>query len=93
MDYEGWADERLSGDSDLRPNAGSKIFVYMSQYKQKNPILFFQKAVYRFATSWNTTEESAGYYQDPGFKCCHLDLLFNDGLLNFPVVSIRTLCQ
>ena len=27
----------------------TEIFVYMSQYKQKNPTLFFRKAVHRFA--------------------------------------------
>lgn len=30
-----------------------KIFVYMSQCKQKDSILFFQKVVYHFATSCN----------------------------------------
>ena len=30
----------------------SKIFVYMSRYKQKNRVLLFQKPVYRFATRW-----------------------------------------
>jgi hypothetical protein len=34
-------DRRLSHDPDLRRIAGSKIFVYMSRYEQKNPILFF----------------------------------------------------
>jgi len=32
----------------------AKIFVYVSQYKQKKSILFFQKEVYRFATRCNT---------------------------------------
>ena len=53
-------DKRLSGNPDLRWTADSKIFVYMSQCKQKNPILFFfffffQKAVYRFAIRWKPT--------------------------------------
>jgi hypothetical protein len=34
-------DRRLSHNSDLRRIVDSKIFVYMSRYKQKNPILFF----------------------------------------------------
>ena len=29
----------------------ARFFVYMSQYKQKNPILFFQKVVHRFAAN------------------------------------------
>ena len=41
--------KRLSGD---QISVVSKIFVYTSWYKQKNRILFFQKAVYRFETHW-----------------------------------------
>ena len=31
---------------DLRPIAGSKIFVYMSQYKQKKRFIVLQRAVF-----------------------------------------------
>ena len=41
------------GETQDPHHLASKIFVYMSQCKQKNPVLFFQKAVYRFATRWN----------------------------------------
>ena len=34
-------------------SARSKIFVYMSRYKQRNRVLFFEKPVYRFAASCN----------------------------------------
>ena len=32
-------------------DCGSNFFVYMSRYKQKKPVLFFQKPVYCFAAS------------------------------------------
>ena len=34
-------------------DCGSNFFVYMSRYKQKKPVLFFQKPVYRFAAGCN----------------------------------------
>ena len=40
---------------DPRPNSAPKIFVYMSQCKQRNPILFFQKPVYHFAMRWKNS--------------------------------------
>ena len=46
---------RLSHNPDLRRIAGSKIFVYMSRYEQKNPILFFfekRSIVLQFAVRW-----------------------------------------
>ena len=44
--------KRLSGDP---ISVAPKIFVYTLWYKQKNRILFFQKAVYRFATHCQDT--------------------------------------
>ena len=50
--------KRLSGDL---ISVVSKIFVYTSWYKQKNHILFFQKAVYRFATHCNSSDLAPPY--------------------------------
>ena len=38
----------------------SKTFVYMSQYKQRNRVLFFRKPVYCFATRWKWWTDSLG---------------------------------
>jgi len=40
----------INFEVDLRTDSALKIFVYTSQYKQRNLILFSRKAVYRFAT-------------------------------------------
>ena len=48
---------RKKGDdcflTDTVPRFSPLVFVYMSQYKQRNHILFSRKAVYRFATRCN----------------------------------------
>jgi len=40
----------INFEVDHRTDPALKTFVYTSRYKQRNPILFSRKVVYRFAT-------------------------------------------
>ena len=58
--------KRLSDNVDLRPIAGSKIFVYMSQYKQKKTILFVKTCILSRVTATATKERRRDRPKDKG---------------------------